>query len=263
MWSVDFRAAPTLHRVVARKSDLTVAHPFRPLPPLPYLSVVSDLDRLFRHIVRTLGESDPGLEYQPVPLAELLNHQVPYRSSRRAVGAESSEDYELLFLRLASGEGGLVVTEPEAARVRFAQEAKSPNPDFRVLRDLGAATLRPNAAAVEQALSSGQSEASFSPPPVRKLEIPFPPPPPIAAPTPVTPVPRPAVHTPPPAPVAGPATPQSPAAFCGSCGGKLPGGRAVMFCPYCGRSFRDSNCPKCGAEVEPGWKHCVGCGTTL
>lgn len=221
---------------------------------------MSDLDRLFRHLVRTLGESDPGLEYQPVPLAELLSHLVPYRSSRRAVGAESSEDYELLFLRLASGEAGLVVTEPEAARVRFAQEARSPNPDFRVLRDLGAATLRPTAAAVEQTLHSGESETAFSPPPVRKVEIPIPPPAPVAAPTPVTPTPRPAVR-PPATPTPAPAAPTP--AFCGSCGGKLPPGRAVMFCPYCGRSFRDSSCPKCGAEVEPGWKHCVGCGTTL
>ena len=44
---------------------------------------------------------------------------------------ESSEDYELVLLRLCAGEGGLVRTEPEEARARFAEELQSPNPDLR------------------------------------------------------------------------------------------------------------------------------------
>ena len=40
-------------------------------------------------------------------------------------------------------------------------------------------------------------------------------------------------------------------------------GRAVHFCPHCGQSQLLGQCPKCKAEVEYGWRHCVGCGTGL
>ena len=59
---------------------------------------------------------------------------MPYRSNRRALLLDSSEDYELILLRLCAGEGGLVRTEPEEARARFAEEAESINPDLTVLR---------------------------------------------------------------------------------------------------------------------------------
>jgi hypothetical protein len=50
---------------------------------------------------------------------------------------------------------------------------------------------------------------------------------------------------------------------CGFCGGTLPSGRAVNFCPHCGQSLRVLHCPGCNEEVELGWRHCVACGAAL
>ena len=52
-------------------------------------------------------------------------------------------------------------------------------------------------------------------------------------------------------------------ARCSYCGGSLPAGRAVHFCPHCGQSQLVGQCPRCKAEVEYGWRHCVSCGTGL
>ena len=66
------------------------------------------------------------------------------------------------------------------------------------------------------------------------------------------------------APVAeAPAAPVAAAARCSYCGGSLPAGRAVHFCPHCGQSQLLGQCPRCKAEVEYGWRHCVSCGTGL
>lgn len=47
---------------------------------------------------------------------------------------------------------------------------------------------------------------------------------------------------------------------CSFCGGKLPSGRAVNFCPHCGQNQSINKCPECQAELEIGWRHCVNCG---
>jgi predicted amidophosphoribosyltransferase len=47
---------------------------------------------------------------------------------------------------------------------------------------------------------------------------------------------------------------------CSSCGGTLPLGRTVSFCPHCGESQTRSGCPECQGQLEPGWRYCVGCG---
>ncbi len=47
---------------------------------------------------------------------------------------------------------------------------------------------------------------------------------------------------------------------CRYCTGTLPEGRPVTFCPHCGQNLTLNHCPACGAEIEQGWKFCVGCG---
>lgn len=47
---------------------------------------------------------------------------------------------------------------------------------------------------------------------------------------------------------------------CSFCGGKLPAGRAVNFCPHCGQNQSMNKCPECQSELEIGWRHCVNCG---
>ena len=68
-----------------------------------------------------------------MPLEEISRDILPYRANRRALQLDTSEDYELVLLRLCAGEGSLVRTEPEEARARFVQELRSANPDLDVL----------------------------------------------------------------------------------------------------------------------------------
>src|SRR5919204_3552448 len=97
---------------------------------------MSDLERLFHHIVRTLARTDATRLGRPITLGELRGSIIPYRTHRRALGLDCSEDYELLLMRLAAGEGGLARAEPEEARARLAAEAESPNPDLRVIGEV-------------------------------------------------------------------------------------------------------------------------------
>ncbi len=54
--------------------------------------------------------------------------------------------------------------------------------------------------------------------------------------------------------------PQSATSGCRYCGGALPGGRRVVFCPHCGQNLTVQRCPACGSELELGWKFCITCG---
>lgn len=240
---------------------------------------MQDIERLFRHLTRTLLAVDPARLQQPLSVGELVSRFVPYRTSRRALGVESSEDYELLLLRFASGEGGFANTEPDPVRRRFASEVKSPNPDLSVLREFRDAVFVLQPAPLARVLSGQSEDDAYAPPPHP------------AAPAPqeliaaveqmnaesevLEPLPFDAVRavsakeidvaqgadvTP---AVEPPAAPVVAAARCSYCGGALPAGRAVHFCPHCGQSQVLGQCPRCKAEVEYGWRHCVSCGTGL
>jgi hypothetical protein len=50
---------------------------------------------------------------------------------------------------------------------------------------------------------------------------------------------------------------------CRYCGGTLPEGRNVIYCPHCGNNLSVSRCPACGGELEKGWKFCTTCGRAV
>ncbi|MDQ6831187.1 MAG: zinc ribbon domain-containing protein [Gemmatimonadota bacterium] len=110
-------------------------------------------------------------------------------------------------------------------------------------------------------------------PPPQSPSAPFPPPPPPPAPASPPQAPRMPVSAPTPsAPQAAqdrqgqPTAPQprqSTAAGSGGCrycGGALPQGRRVVFCPHCGQNLTIQRCPACASELELGWKFCITCG---
>jgi predicted amidophosphoribosyltransferase len=47
---------------------------------------------------------------------------------------------------------------------------------------------------------------------------------------------------------------------CRFCGGTLPEGRSVTYCPHCGQNLSAKHCAGCGAELDPIWKFCINCG---
>lgn len=67
-------------------------------------------------------------------------------------------------------------------------------------------------------------------------------------------------------PIAEPVVPPPPSAQieppprCPHCASRLPAGRPVRFCPHCGGSVVPLVCGRCGADLEPAWRHCVLCG---
>jgi hypothetical protein len=218
---------------------------------------VTDLERLFRRLVRNLAGTEPARLHQPLPLADIYQSIVPYRSNRRSLQLESSEDYELVLLRLAAGEGGFVRTEPEEARKKLAAEVASSNPDLTLLRRVENVFLTLRSEPLAYAL--GPEPEPAAPPLVDARPAP--------APLGLPELPElPELSEPderPELPELEPTTPEEGVPHCLFCGGTLPGHRTVTFCPHCGQRQGPATCPACHSEVEPGWRHCVSCGSAL
>jgi hypothetical protein len=214
---------------------------------------VTDLERLFRRLVRNLAGTEPARLHQPLPLADIYQSIVPYRSNRRSLRLESSEDYELVLLRLAAEEGGFVRTEPEEARKKFAAEVASTNPDLTLLRRTEHVFLTLRSEPLADALSPG--EGPGDPPRVDARQAappPLPEPPESAEPDDILELPE-----------LEPSPDEERTSRCLFCGGALPEHRTVTFCPHCGQRQSPATCPACHNEVEPGWRHCVSCGSAL
>jgi hypothetical protein len=217
---------------------------------------VTDVERFFRRLVSNLAASDPARLRHPVPLDDILRDILPYRANRRVLRLDTSEDYELVLLRLCAGEGSLVRTEPEEARARFAREAESSNPDLEVLHSFEHVqlTIRPEPLSWALAPYPDPVDATSAPHALDLGDIALPG--------------VEVLHAPP--DDAEPLDGQESAAadqairpMCLYCGGSLPAGRPVNFCPHCGQSQTQLLCPECRSEVEPGWRHCVNCGAAV
>jgi Double zinc ribbon len=240
---------------------------------------VTDVERFFRRLVSNLAATDPARLRRPVPLDEISREILPYRANRRALQLDTSEDYELVLLRLCAGEGALVRTEPEEARARFAQEIRSANPDLDVLHTFENVRLTLTASSVARALEA-EPEDIYAPPGrpaepelvlgasqfddlpgLREADLPG----------------VEALGEPPDSeelpgdeelsdveepPETGEAAVES-GPSCLYCGGALPVHRPVNFCPHCGQSQTQILCPECRSEIEPGWRHCVNCGAAV
>jgi predicted RNA-binding Zn-ribbon protein involved in translation (DUF1610 family) len=204
---------------------------------------VTDLERFFRRIVTNVAALDARRLGEPLPLAEIPVSIIPYRTNRRALQVDTSEEYEMVLLRLCAGEGGYVRTDPEEARRKFQEELQSPNPDLEVIHRFEDVTiiLRPDR--VDQALRRQEEDIEQAP----AAQIPV-------------------VADPDDAPMFDEAEEIVEEEVVGSqcvyCGGALPD-RPVKFCPHCGQSQVAMVCPECRADVEPGWRHCVNCGVPL
>ena len=210
---------------------------------------------------------DPARLHRPVELADIARTVVPYRTNRRALELESNEDYDMVLLRLCAGEGGFVRTEPAELQEAFAAQASSVNPDLSILRDLGATQLYLATEQLAYALGP-EPGAAYAPPEDDDLDEREPPARPPAEPS-LDSVrwPRPMIEPVVPYELEPDLEPVEETGErtgrCSYCGGALPTGRSVNFCPHCGESQSFTRCPACQAEVELGWKHCISCGAPI
>jgi hypothetical protein len=255
---------------------------------------VTDLERLFRLLVQEMAGRDPARLHRPVTITELSAEFVPYRVFRRTLDVQTAEDYDALLLRFLAGGEGLVRMTAEPVAERLALEARSANPDLGILREFARATftLAPErlarvvsegipAAARRSTTGPGRPSAPAAmppqppaPPPPATVPAPWPPPEPPVDELPLDDlrlsmpeldevVARHMGNPPPPVSPLEPPRRISGGSRCGFCGGHLPPGRAVNFCPFCGQNQVLTQCPQCQAEVEIGWRHCVNCGAVV
>jgi len=181
---------------------------------------VTDLERFFERLVRNVAAIDQQKVRQPIAVADIKTTLLPYRSNRRALGLEGTEDYEELLVRLVSGEGGLVTTVPQDVADWCLRQMSSLSPDLSGIPGQALATITVNADALARIFGTKGELLSET--------------------------------------ATGGATagPEK----CPHCDAKLPTNRAVNFCPTCGRSVTLIPCDSCGADLDPGWRFCANCG---
>lgn len=250
---------------------------------------MDDLDRVFHRLVSNIRHRHSEYLTLPFTVQELYETLIPYRHHRRELGIETNQDYEIAMTRLLSGERDYILTDP-TMRDKLRSELETPNIDPGAFREFATSkvSLAPEALRRIRALTASGTEAGSTVSGTASSETPIPPerqqgsaasaatgnssPAATPAPTPgitaTFPVSAPAAS-----PVAPPADPSrsAPVALstmmnapvpegCRFCGGTLPEGRAVIYCPHCGNNLSISRCPACGSELEKGWKFCATCG---
>jgi hypothetical protein len=237
------------------------------LPPSP---ASDELDRLFRQVIRNLAQLDPAHVHGPVEVAELYQRLIPYRTHRTALGLDTHQDYEMAVLRLLAGERGYALVEPAEARDALAREVAAVNPDTGFFKQFGSARVTFDPGHVRAALGGLAVSADDEPLNEAAPERAIPTPPeedalgesagadaidletgPGAVPFALDEEGAPSV------------SPRMGSAPCSFCGGELPMGRAVIFCPHCGQNVGVVHCPACGAELDVGWRYCITCGRQM
>jgi hypothetical protein len=211
---------------------------------------MDNLDRMFRHLVRTIEARNREYLSRPFEVAELYQTILPYRLHRRELGLDTNQDYEMTLLELLSGARGYLVVD-DRMRDTLRKELASANPDPSVLREFAGAHVALASDAVRRLDTlEGRDGARPEPTPAA---------PPAAAPTAVP------ATTPRRGPSSQPRTVTVAAAGepCRFCGGALPPGRQITFCPHCGQNLTVINCAACGTELELGWSYCTTCGRSV
>jgi len=251
---------------------------------------MDDVDRMYRHLVRTIRATAPQLLTQPFQVADLYATILPYRLHRRDLGLETNQDYEMAMLELLSGGRGYLVVENRMREV-LGESLRSPNPDPQLIREFASSRVALAPEALKQLDPDAAAASSAAAAPTAPTGIPV---------EVVTTGPRRAGAAPGTAPASVPAA-SAPAATssaperggassaprggtsasapatgtrrasrpftvsptgenCPHCKGELPAGREINFCPYCGQDLTIRHCPACGSELEHDWKFCVTCG---
>ena len=238
---------------------------------------MDNLDRMYRHLVRTIRAKFPQYLTQPFDVAALQQTILPYRLHRRELGLETNEDYEITLSELLSGERDYLIVD-ERMRDALKAELKAVNPDPTAFKQFAPAmvALSPNAL---RSLDAGPDDQTT---PLRPIAVPDPS---VSASRPApeptaeaaaearssssairpstkmeVPAEEPRTSTLMTAPSGARAITPEAGERCRACNEVLPTGRPVTFCPHCGQNVTTLNCPACGSELEVGWKFCPVCG---
>ena len=243
---------------------------------------MDNIDRMYRHLVRTIRSRFPQYLLQPFEVAELHQTILPYRHHRRELGLDTNEDYEITLTELLSGARDYLIVD-ERMRDVLCSEIASANPDPTAFKQFANTTVALSPASLRSLeagpldessplrVTAGQSAAATAerraatPPPTSGtfVQRATPPLPTVAAP-PASVASEPSPNL---ARQTGAASPPGSGSLvprlgdrCRACDDELPAGRAITFCPHCGQNVTVTNCPACGSELEIGWRFCPACG---
>ena len=204
---------------------------------------MDDLDRLFQRLVHSIRLRHPEYMTMPFTVQELYEDLVPYRHHRRELGIETNQDYEAAVSRLLSGERGYLRGDL-AMQEKLAANQQEKVPDTGAFRDYANSkvNLAPEALAalgLDAAPKQSPAAAELA---NEKLTVT-------------------AEHQAPAQKTSEEVADELGASEnCRFCGGTLPDGRAITYCPHCGQNLAVRNCPACGTELEKNWRFCVTCG---
>ena len=232
---------------------------------------MDNLDRMFRHLVRTVRSRYPQYLNEPFDVAELHQNVLPYRHHRRELGIDTNEDYEITLTELLSGARDYLVVDDQM-RDTLRAELASNNPDPAVFKQFANASVSISPSALRaleigpddeasprtsmpsmrgskdrstgSAAAAAQAQGRPAPTPAQEVAASV-----VPSATPVT---QPTIAQ-------RPVMPQS-GERCRTCNEVLPVGRPITFCPHCGQNITTLHCPACGSELEVGWKFCPTCG---
>jgi hypothetical protein len=165
---------------------------------------MDNVDRMYRHLVRTIRSKFPQYLTQPFDVSELHQTILPYRHHRRELGLETNEDYEITLTELLSGARDYLIVD-DLMKDALKKALAAPNPDPSAFKEFAGKTVALSPAAL-RSLEAGPDD------PTTPLRPPVVPSPGLAE------LPRPAVQPPilplPPRPASAPtsgAAPSSPA----------------------------------------------------
>ena len=224
---------------------------------------MTNVERMYRHLVRTVRTKYTPLLTQPFEVGELYQTILPYRLHRRELGLDTNQDYELTLLELLSGAHGYLVVD-DRMRDELSAQLTKPEPDISLIKRFASehVAFAPEAlhrleadarATGAQSVVRGTPQRTPRMGPTRTGSGAMPVIP--TAPTAGLPNDTHSRRTPPPVDVAS-------GELCIFCKGELPAGRQISFCPHCGQDLTVLHCPACGGDLERGWKFCVTCGRT-
>ncbi len=202
---------------------------------------MDDLDRLFQRLVYNIRFRSPEYLTVPFTVQDLYETLVPYRHHRRELGIETNQDYETAVARLLAGERGYVRTDPEL-QDKLKKELASTNPDAGIFRDaaMTRVSLDQGALAAAGVVTAEQTQNAAPRPGQTAAE-------------------QETVSSATAAAIPAMGEVDVPEG-CRYCGGTLPDGRQVTFCPHCGMNLSTMRCEGCGTELEGAWRFCVNCG---
>src|SRR4051812_2489373 len=147
---------------------------------------MDNLDRMYRHLVRTIRAKFPQYLSQPFDVAELHQTILPYRLHRRELGLETNEDYEITLSELLSGARDYLIVD-DRMRDTLKHELAAVNPDPSAFKQFAGASVALSPTSL-RSLEAGPDDTST---PLRTMAVPTvestrpepaaaPPPPPVA-----------------------------------------------------------------------------------